>query len=193
MSATFAIQYKQKMVEAILRANPNRPGTPIISVHNVTIHDPRPIGLIDHNTAIVVKGVPEEGIYGSKEYYYNRSMLIDYLHKLLYDEVVVNVSGIYLDTLTYQMVIDIVNTKYNLFLVQSDFDVDLGSLIPMNLLVDESKLSIQLSTGSLMFYGPLEIHLITSKLPNMINIMDDIIHQSVPVDPLAPPGPIVPG
>lgn len=194
MSDVYAPEYKLKLVDSILRVNPNQPGTPVLTSNNIVLGVPRPIALNDVNTAIMVTGVPAEGLYGSKEYYYNRHPVMTYLNRLLHDEVSVDLSGVYLDTVTYQMLIDMINIKYGLHLVQSDLEVNLSHHVPMGDLVDESDLVLRIATTSLLFYGDLSIRLITSEHPNILHVMDDIIHHDEPEplldqqDPVVPPG-----
>ena len=192
MSEIFAPEYKRKIVDAILRVNPTKPGQPVIAPHNITIQDPRPIALNDANTAIVVAGVVSEGIHGVSEYYYNRKTVQSHLDDLLHDSIEVDLSDVHLDTVTYKMLIDRINQVYGLYLVQSDFDRDLLSRVPMDLLVDHGTIVMDVSERSLLFYGQLHIVLRTIDLPVMHTMMDNQIITDLPEDHIDVPGDIVP-
>lgn len=192
MSKIYAVEYKQRIVDALLRENPPKPNNPVFTIHNITVHDPRPIALNDANTAVLIRGVESEGIHGVGEYYYNRKTVIDHLGDLLHDEIVIDISDQHVDEVTYELLIKRINAKYGLYLVPSDFDFDLGVLVPTEELVDHGKVTLRFAEGSLMFYGSMVIGLRTVDLPAMYTMMDHQINEDPVPNTIDPPDEVVP-
>lgn len=191
MSNIYAVEYKQRIVDALLRENPPKPNNPVFTIHNITIHDPRPIALNDVNTAILIRGVESEGIHGVGEYYYNRKTVLDHLGDLLHDDIVIDISDQHMDEVTYELLIERINAKYGLYLVPSDFDFDLDTLVPVDQLEDHGSVTLRFAEGSLMFYGSMVIGLSTVDLPAMYTMMDRKINEGVPPDTIDPPDEVV--